>query len=58
MKLTPELQINKQVPAAEVGLGLVQFEALLGIQLPTQLLSAWSIRTTEPPRFLLPSSAT
>lgn len=40
MKPTPELHINKQVPAAEVGLCLVQFEALLGIQLPTQLLSA------------------
>lgn len=47
---------HKQVPAAEVGLCLVEFEALVGIQLPTELLSAcchrvWSSRITESPSF-------
>lgn len=47
MKLTPELHINKQVPAAEVGLCLVPFEALLGIQLPTQLLLPQSLEQQD-----------
>lgn len=60
MKLTPELHINKQVSAAEVGLCLVPFEALLGIQLPTQLLLPQSPeqQVHRAPWFLLPSSAT
>lgn len=56
--MTPELHVNKQAPTAELRLCLAELEALLGIQLPTQLLSATEQQDLRAPQVLLPSSPT